>query len=173
MKKWMLGRYLWMDSQFTTPPHISSVGGLVTNGYTVTITPPPGATLYYTLNGVDPRLSGGAVNPAAISNNGPVTITVNANMRIMARSRKAGSWKNTWGGPAVESFFTTIPSLRITEIMFNPAPPPAGSTNEASDFEYIEVKNVGALPLNLDQYRITGGVELRSPIQPWPRANPR
>src|SRR6185503_16519520 len=96
MKKWMLGRYLWMDSQFITPPVLSSDSAMVTNGFTVTITPPAGSVLFYTTNGSDPRLSGGGTNSVAMTNGGPVTITVGANMRVVARARRAGSWKNTW-----------------------------------------------------------------------------
>jgi hypothetical protein len=163
MKKWVLGRYLWIDGQFTQPPTFSVAGGMVTNGSTVTITPPAGAVLYYTTDGTDPRLSGGATNPAAISSNGPVTLTVNANTRIFARAKKVGAFKNTWGGPAAETYFTVTPGLRITEIMYHPAPPPIGSTNSTSDFEYIEVKNIGATPLNVNGYSITGGVQFQFP----------
>ncbi len=163
MKKWVLGRYLWMDSQFIQPPTISAPGAMVTNGYTVTVTPPPGATLYYTTDGTDPRLNGGNVSPSASSNNGPVTITVNNNVRVFARATKAGSWKSTWGGPAAETFFTTTPSLRITEIMYHHLPPAPGSTNSEGDYDFIEVKNIGAVPLNVNQYRIGGGIQFQFP----------
>ena len=163
LKKWVLGRYLWIDSQFTRPPAISSGDAMVTNGYTVTVTPPPGATLYYTLNGTDPRAPGGAVAAGALSNNGPVAVTVNANVRIVARARQTGAWKNTFGGPNAVSLYTVVPSLRITEIMYHPAPPPPGSTNSADDFEYIEVKNISAMPLNVNGYSLSGGVQFTFP----------
>ncbi len=163
MKKWVLGRYLWIDSQFTRPPTISAADGLVTNGFTVTITPPPGAALYYTLNGIDPRAPGGALVPGVLSNNGPVTVTVNANVRIVARARQAGAWKSTFGGPSAVSLYTVVPSLRITEIMYHPAPPTPGSTNVTEDFEYIEVKNISAMPLNVNGYSLSGGVQFTFP----------
>jgi hypothetical protein len=163
MKKYMLGRYIWMDSQFVAPPTISATDGQVTNGFSVTITPPPGASVIYTLNGTDPRLPGGAVSSQAISNNGPVTLTINANVRIVARSSRTGSWKNTFSGPAAVSLYTTVPALRITEIMYHPAPPPLGSTNSASDFEYIEVKNIGGAPLNVSGFSLGGGVQFLFP----------
>ena len=163
MKKWVLGRYLWIDSQFTRPPTISASDALVTNGFNVTVTPPPGATLYYTLNGVDPRAPGGALAAGVLSNNGPVTVTVNSNIRIVARARQAGAWKNTFGGPAAVSLYTVVPSLRITEIMYYPAPPPPGSTNTADDFEYIEVKNVSAFPLDVNGYTLSGGIQFTFP----------
>jgi hypothetical protein len=162
MKKWVLGRYLWMDSQFIQAPTLSSSGGMITNGYTVTLTPPPGTIMYYTTNGTDPRLSGGGTNSSSLSNSGPVTITVGANMRIVARAKRTGSWKNTWGAPAAETFFTTTPSLRITEIMYHSFPSIV-STNSDADYDYIEVKNIGAVPLNVNQFSIGGGIQFQFP----------
>ena len=163
MKKWLLGRYLWMDSQFIQAPTLSSFGSMVTNGYTVTLTPPAGAIMFYTTNGSDPRLSGGGTNPVALSSSSPVEITVGANMRIVARARRAGSFKNTWGAPAAETFFTTTPSLRITEIMYHHFPPGLASTNTDADYDYIEVKNIGAVPLNVNQFSIGGGIQFQFP----------
>jgi hypothetical protein len=157
MKKYMLSRYVWIDSQFVPPPTISAVNGQVTNGSTVTITPAPGASVFYTLDGTDPRLPGGAVSSGAVSNNGPVIITINSNVRVVARSTRGGSWKSTWSPPAAVSLYTTIPALRITEIMYNPA-----GTN-SSAFEYIEVKNISASPLNLSGFSLNGGVQFQFP----------
>ena len=163
MKKWMLGRYLWMDGQFTKVPTFGSPGGLVTNGFSVTLTPPPGATLYYRLDGVDPRAAGGTVTAGSLSNNGPVTVTVNANMRIVARAKQAGAWKSTFSGPNAISLYTTLAPLRITEIMYHPASPPPGSTNSTEDFEYIEVKNIGGMTLNVGGFSLSGGVQFIFP----------
>ncbi len=161
MKKWVMGRYLWVDSQFARSPVISLVDGMVTNGTTVTLSSPDGGTIYYTLNGVDPRAPGGTVTPVAQVYSGP--ITVNANVRIVARVQRAGTFQNTWSAPSASSLFTSLPGLRITEIMYHPAPPPLGSTNSVGDFEFIEVKNVSGMSLNLAGYRLTGGVEFTFP----------
>ena len=47
--------------------------------------------------------------------------------------------------------------LRITEIMYNPPPQP-GSTNDAQEFEYLELKNIGPVPLDLTGVRFANGV---------------
>jgi Lamin Tail Domain len=48
--------------------------------------------------------------------------------------------------------------LRITEIMYNPAPAPA-ITNDAQQFEYLELKNVSTnVTLNLAGVRFTNGI---------------
>jgi len=159
MKKWMWGRYLWIDSQFTPVPIFSASDGQVTNGFAVTIVPPPGATLYYTLDGTDPRASGGATLPGAFTNNGPTTLTITSNVRIVARARNTNSWYNTWSGPVAVTLFTSLPPLRITEIMYSPLPPPAGSPYTAQDFEYVELQNTGVSPLFLGGIQFINGIQ--------------
>ncbi|GAA5484516.1 CotH kinase family protein [Haloferula sargassicola] len=74
LKNWMFQRAAWIDSQFVAPPVISP-GGQVAAG-TVVTAQPVGGTLWYTLDGSDPRLPGGAVNPAAVSIDGGAVETV-------------------------------------------------------------------------------------------------
>ncbi len=163
MKKWTLGRFLWIDNQFTPTPTLNASDGLVASGSTVTITPPPGARLYYTLDGTDPRLPGGTAQPGAFSSNGPAVVTVSSNVRIVARAKAPTGWKNTFSGPAAVTLVTALPSLRITEIMYNPPPPPVGSPYTTNDFEYIEVKNIGGAPLSVNQFILGGGVQFVFP----------
>lgn len=49
--------------------------------------------------------------------------------------------------------------LRITEIMYHPAPPPPGVATNAEEFEYIELKNTGPVTLSLLGVRFANGVE--------------
>src|SRR5262249_47507619 len=99
MKKWMLGRYLWMDSQFVPLPRFSQPPGMVSAGTMVTLTPPPGGAVVYTLDGTDPRASGGSVAAGAQVSSNAVNLTINANVRVFARAQRSGSWKSTWSGP--------------------------------------------------------------------------
>ena len=163
MKKFVSGRYLWIDSQFTRQPVLSAAGGMVTPGTSFTVTPPPGTTLYYTLDGTDPRAPGGAVASGALSNSGPATITVDASLRIFARAYTTNSWYRTWSGPTIESYLLSTPSVFVSELMYHPTAPGGASTNTASDFEYIEVKNAGTTPVDLNRYSITGGVSFVFP----------
>ena len=48
--------------------------------------------------------------------------------------------------------------LRVSEIMYHPAATPGLATN-ADEFEYIEVKNTGPVPLSLSNLRFAGGIE--------------
>lgn len=59
--------------------------------------------------------------------------------------------------PAAPS--ATQNGLRITEIMYHPAPAPQGVALEPDDFEYLELKNTGATSLNLTGVRLVNGVQ--------------
>ncbi len=48
--------------------------------------------------------------------------------------------------------------LRITELMFNPAPP-SGYPGDAQAFEFIELKNIGPAPLDLTGVYFTNGIQ--------------
>lgn len=107
--------------------------------------------VYYTTDGIDPRLPSGAINPAATLYTGPFTVATTS--RVMARARL----NNTWSGLASELYDFGTNRLRISEIMYNPAPTP-GSAYLPGDFEYIELLNSGAQSMNLAGTRFTNGI---------------
>lgn len=76
---------------------------------------------------------------------------------VKARSRLNQEWSAV--NEATFVVESAVP-LRITEIMYHPAPPPAESPFESEDFEFIELQNVGRAELSLSGIRLTGGVEL-------------
>ncbi len=174
-RNWYASRLNFMDTNFLAQPFISSAGGMVASGFQVMLTPGPKAnsSVIYTLDGTDPRLPNGFISPGALSNNRPVVLTVNSNMRIVARSWNpthrnltgAGNppINSIWSGPMAASFYTALPPLRITEIMYHPANPPTGNTNDADNFEYLEVRNTGAMPLNVNRFRLRGGLDFDFP----------
>ena len=63
---------------------------------------------------------------------------------------------------AAQSYYTATPSLRITEIMYHPAGI-VGNTNDNDNFEFIEVQNIGATPLNVNRFSIGGGIQFQLP----------
>ncbi|MGC9034604.1 MAG: lamin tail domain-containing protein [Verrucomicrobiia bacterium] len=169
-KDWYSNRVDFIDSQFLARPVMSIGGGRVLPGTTVTLTPAskPGSWIIYTLDGRDPRASGGGIAPNVYSNSSPVTIVITNNIRIVARCRNSNHSNITgpgnppisspWSGAVSATFVVATPPLAITEIMYNPEPPPAGSPYVADDFEYIELKNVGTRALNLNGFRFTNGI---------------
>jgi len=173
-REWFSDRVNYIDSQLLARPVLSLAGGDFPDGLTLIIAGPPDSTIYYTLDGTDPRATGGTagnVQPAsgAIQYTGPITI--NANARVVARAWDPNHNNVTgannppitshWSGPAKATYVIQTPPLLITEIMYNPRPaavevplPP-----EAQQFEYLEIKNVGSAVVNLAGAHFTRGIE--------------
>ncbi len=169
-KNWYSNRFDFIDKQFLAPPFLNNRGGQVPSGFVVTLSPAaePGSSVLFTLDGTDPRLPGGAVSPTARSSSASIALTITNNVRIFARSRNPAHQNSIgslnppisspWSGPAAATLFTDLPPLRITEIMYNPVKPPSGNTNAAGNFEYVELKNIGNAPLNLNNFQLGGGI---------------
>ena len=155
MKKWVSGRYSWIETQFTKQPVMNQNGGPIPSGFNLALTAPDGA-VYYTLDGSDPRAAGGSIAPGAQLYAAPVALASNA--RVFTRARVANqAWG--WSPPTIATFVVQTPKLVITEIMYHPAPPPAGSLYATEGFEYIELQNVGPESLQLNGYRLSGGID--------------
>ena len=150
---------LWPATQ---PATFSQHGGIVAGNYPLTITSPSGGTIYYTLNGSDPRLSGGAISSSALVYSG--TINLNTLTTVKVRVRSAGG---EWSA-ITEAFFQpgavlpTASTLVISEINYHP---PASTSSEtalgytdADDFEFIRITNISANPLDLRTLEFTGGI---------------
>lgn len=144
-KKFILGRYLWIDQQFVPAP------SLATNGSVLSLGAPLGS-VYYTLDGSDPRAGGGGISSAAQRYAGAVALSSNA--AVFARA----FYTNAWSAPARALYISQVPALRITEINYNPAPPPANSPYTDKDFEFVEAQNTGSNMLNLAGVQIGGGI---------------
>jgi hypothetical protein len=171
LKKWLADRTDFIDTNFLRAPVFSSNGGAITSGFTLTVTAPTiesNTTTYYTLNGTDPRLPGGALNPNAVSNRGTLNLTLTNNVRVFARNFNAAHNNMTggavggnpplsshWSGSTIGAFVVTTPPLAITEIMYHPV---ASGTNDGDNYEFIELKNVGAKALNLIGISFTNGI---------------
>ncbi|MHC4461592.1 MAG: lamin tail domain-containing protein [Planctomycetota bacterium] len=60
MKWWLTTRTTWVDDQFVKPPQVTPDGGYIEAGSTVSMSNPNGSgTIYYTIDGNDPRLPEG------------------------------------------------------------------------------------------------------------------
>ena len=168
MKSWLSNRVDFIDRQLAQPPGIMPAGGVVVAGSSVTLTGPAGAPLYYTLDGSDPRRAGSTNVPSASAKlySGPVAI--GADTRLTVRSFDATKRQVASGGPrmsspwsrAVTASFTLRPSpIVVSELMYHPAPPPAGSPYPSGSFEFIELENISDRVVDLVGSRFVRGVQ--------------
>lgn len=99
MGTWVTSRALWIDQQFAPAPLVS------VSGATRTLTPVNGAEIAYTLDGSDPRLSGGGISPAALVSGGAVSLPAGQayvarcyNAGFLGRPIPASPWSSPVGG---------------------------------------------------------------------------
>lgn len=160
---WMPGRTNTVLTQFRNAglyptlnaPTFAPNGGVIAPGATVVMavaTPPAGAVTYYTLDGSDPRLPGGAIKPGVLTYSAAVPL--NANTWVRARTYVPST--QAWSA-LQERFFqvnTSSPcpagSVVPAELHFNPA--------GDDDAEFIELLNVSSEAVNLRGCRFTAGV---------------
>ena len=115
-------------------------------------------TVYYTLNGTDPRKTGGGINAGALFSLKPVHLDITASTRIRARVLSDGNWS------AIQEVSFINPdedftNLRVTELHYHPPDLISGSdTTFGQDLEFIEFKNIGNNSVNL------GGVVIDSAV---------
>lgn len=138
-------------------------GGLFTPGDTLTISA-SASPIYYTLDGTDPRLPGGGLNPNAIRYTGPITLT--QPVEVKARVYTGG----VFSALADAGFYVNLaPSIRITEMMYHPNAATADeiargySGSDSNDFEYVEIKNIGNKTLPLAGLRFDKGITFTFP----------
>ncbi|MBX3427841.1 MAG: CotH kinase family protein [Pirellulales bacterium] len=98
---WLVARAQWIDEQLIARPGMSPAAGVVSPGTVVTLTATPGAAVYYTLDGSDPRADGGAVSSAAILYTGPFSVAQTTT--VTARSLGTPPPQSASRYPAAES----------------------------------------------------------------------
>ena len=132
------------------PPTFNQYGGTVTNGFQVLLTSTKG-TVYYTLDGSDPRLPGGTISPQARAGAaGGVAITEDVTLSARVRASTG-----QWSALAQTRFLTprqapASQDLLITEINYHPA--------DSEDDEFIELLNNSTNLLDLSGVSLTNAV---------------
>jgi hypothetical protein len=137
-------------------PSFNQFGGNIDRGFRLSMTAPAG-TIYYTVDGSDPRLPGGAVAPAALTYSSPRPLEESTWIKSRVLSGTNWSALNEAGFTVIQTF----KDLLITEIMYNP---PTQNGRDGDDFEFIELKNVGAAELDLSGVRFAEGLNFTFPI---------
>ncbi len=139
---------------------------------------PANRIIYYTKDGSDPRLPGGAVNATALTYSTPFTLN-NAFTTIKSRIKDTGN--NEWS-PLTEALFTVDadpPSngnIVVAELMYHPAPPTAAEISagflDKEDFEFIRLQNISDGPVDLRTLQFIAGVDFNFAVTAVPAFDP-
>jgi hypothetical protein len=174
LKSWLTDRINWIDAQWLKAPTANVAGPVVTPGTRVTLSTPTG-TVYYTLDGTDPRGDNGARRGTQATS----AITINSYTKITARVYRSGHGPSQgyiasgddWSAPVVLEYFVNplagAGDLAISEINYNPHDPTAaelakqidsGTPWGNDDFEFVELVNVSGHTLNISGVQFTDGI---------------
>ena len=132
------------------PPAFDRYGGLVEFGFQPQLTSTN--TIYYTLDGNDPRLAGGGVSPSARVWS-PGTVTITAELGLNVRTRNA---QGQWSALAQPRFWLAARQaprprdLLVTEINYHPA--------GDSEAEFVELWNASTNVLDLSGVSLSNAV---------------
>lgn len=142
-------------------PQFSQYGGEISAGFMLSLSKPAGspggATIYYTLDGSDPRLAGGGLSPTAFAYSEPLTLNDSTRVKARIFSDSLGT-ANDWSAVVDATFKLDEPfPVRIVELNYHPASYPGVADEE--DIEFIELLNIGDQPVNLADVQITGAID--------------
>ncbi|MBA7511576.1 hypothetical protein ES705_03572 [subsurface metagenome] len=137
---------------------------LMSSGLQITIeNPNSSGSIYYTLNGDDPRQVGGDISPSALEGNNGVSMNISSSAIIKARIYSNGNWSairhiNFYSGNDDYS------KLKVTELHYHPVDVIQGTdTTSGKSFEFIEFKNTGETSLNLSGFVLDSAVYYEFP----------
>ncbi|MGJ8695854.1 MAG: lamin tail domain-containing protein [Verrucomicrobiaceae bacterium] len=145
------------------PVNFSQHGGDAPMNYSLSMTSPNGGTIYFTLDGSDPRQLGGNVATTAQSYSSPATLT-QGTITVKSRARNGSTWSAlTEATFSVELTDPSPSNLVISEFLYHPPAPTAAELaagfNDQDDFEFIELLNTS--PTNviaLDELIFSGAM---------------
>ena len=155
LKQFMSARAAWLKGELIEPPSISPSGGTSQIGTRIGFSAPVGI-VFYTVDGNDPRKSGGKPSRSArfyLPGRGP---SLKGNTVVTARARLGAFWS----APVVARFYTNalpanFSNIGVSEIHYHPSEPSAserrilGEGITDADFEFIEIRNTSASPVEL------------------------
>ncbi|MBN2473466.1 MAG: lamin tail domain-containing protein [Pirellulales bacterium] len=135
-------------------------GGFVASGGRLTM-PAAAGTVYYTLDGSDPRQFGGGISPSAELFDGNPAL-LSGSMVVKARALVGGEWSALNEAEFFVGQMASADNLAISELNYAPYPPTAeeaaAGLTDSEQFEFVELQNVGEESLDLAGVRFAGGV---------------
>lgn len=165
------GRRILRDSGLwpvTEPPIINKYGGVIAPGFQVSLSSSVAAsgqtsTIWYTLDGTDPRLQGGQLSTLARRYETPFSLAGETTVRSRALNDVTGEWS-----PLTEATFTLPPqpasreNIVVAEMMYNP--PALGlrelnlGMTDPNDCEFVRLQNISPAPVHLGGTRFVQGI---------------
>ncbi len=129
----------------------------ISGNYKVTVSSPV-AQIYYTLDGTDPRMVGGAISTTAKEIKSGTSIDLSGTAIINSRVKDG----DLWSAMATVKFINpeeNYTNLKVTELHYHPKDTIAvGDTVSGKSFEFIELKNTGDKPISLNGLSFTSGI---------------
>ncbi|HSR18156.1 MAG TPA: T9SS type A sorting domain-containing protein, partial [Ignavibacteriaceae bacterium] len=142
-----------------------SAGSLeVEPGYILKIQNPnsTNGSILFTLDSNDPRIIGGETLGSAQDGGDEIEIPINSTTVIKARIKNGAAWSALHEIILFTGEETS--NLKITEIHYHPLDNiAAGDTINDDEYEFLELKNIGATPINLSQAFFTDGITYNFP----------
>jgi len=107
----------------------------------------------------------GDVSPAAVECASGAQILLENNAVLKARALHPDNPYSVWSGLAVIRCDSDLPgsNLRVTELMYHPCDPNPDDSVEADDYEFVEIQNVGSVPIGLGGLCFTEGIRFAFP----------
>ena len=128
-------------------PTLTPHGGSVRAIQEVTLSQPSGATIYYTLDGSDPRLVGGTLNPSAMVYQAPFTLP-GPTCSVRTRAHDGSEWS-----ALEEADFAVGVTVTINELQASNKNTILDENGEADD--WVELFNRGNQSVGLDGWGLS------------------
>jgi hypothetical protein len=114
MKDWLLNRVDFIDEQLVQPPRMNGLGKRVAPGFLLSFSAPKNTTIYYTLDGSDPRQLQGAISSNAIVYTNSVALKTSAHViarghNLNLRQRGGPPVSTPWSSRVVADFEVVTP----------------------------------------------------------------
>ncbi|MCP5538341.1 MAG: CotH kinase family protein [Akkermansiaceae bacterium] len=169
-KTWLAQRLAFMDTWVLAKPVASPASGPVATSTPLNLDSPDlsgSARIHYTLDGTDPVTETGAVSATASEWSGPLPLTASTRVTARLYHPDAVNKHTLWSAPTVETYIVgatpaATANLVVSELMYHPSDPSAAEIaagfDNADDFEFIELRNVGTGTINLWGATFTQGI---------------
>lgn len=148
---------LFTPATLSAPIYSGQFGGSVSSPYAFQITNPnAGGTIYYSLDGSDPRATGGGIAAGALTGASPVAVNLNSTATVRARIFNGTDWS-----PLVDANYVVGPqasasNLVISKIHYNP--PGSGDATQ-----FVELMNISGITIDLTNVQFTIGIQFQFP----------